>query len=71
MRQIIADFKVDHKAELYEKLDAAVAAAHTDALTDGKQGVLMTRHDFGHFSVTLSPNVPFGIIQEDDQALRT
>ena len=69
MMLVIADFKVEHKTELYEKLDAAVAAAQSHALADGRHGVLVTRHDFGHFSVALSPDVPFGLIYEDDQTL--
>jgi hypothetical protein len=67
---VISDFRVKDKAELYQKLDAAVTAAQTHALVDGAAGVLVTRHDFSHFSVTLSPNVPFGLIHEDDQARR-
>lgn len=70
MSQVIADFKVKQKAELHEKLDAAVAAAQTDALVDGRHGVLVTRHDFDRFSVALSPDVPFGLILEDDQVRR-
>jgi hypothetical protein len=70
MMHVISDFRVKDKAELYEKLDAAVAAALGDALTGGMHGVLVTRHDFCHFSVALSPNVPFGLIREDDQASR-
>ncbi|MDR7083379.1 hypothetical protein J2X01_002673 [Arthrobacter ginsengisoli] len=67
---VISDFRVKDKAELHEKLDAAVTAAQSDALADGAGGVLVTRHDFSHFSVTLSPDVPFGLIHEDDQASR-
>lgn len=70
MTQIIADLKVERKAELYDRLDDAVAAAHTVARADGTHGILVTRHDFGHFSVTLTPDVPFGLVQEDDQARR-
>ena len=70
MTQIIADFKVEQKAELYEKLDAAVGAAQRDALADGARGVLVTRHNFDHFSIALSPDVPFGLVYEDDQVPR-
>jgi hypothetical protein len=66
----IADIKVQDKAELYEKLDAAAAAAHTNALTNRRSGVLSTRHEFDHFSASLSPSVPSGITQENDQARR-
>lgn len=70
MTQIISDFRVKDRAELEEKLDAAVAAAHGNAMADGTCGVLVTRHDFARFSVALSPDVPFGIVQENDQARR-
>lgn len=65
--RIIADIRIQHKAELSEKLDAAVAAAHAQATTAPTRGVLVTRHDFDHFSVALSPDVPFGVIHESDQ----
>jgi hypothetical protein len=68
--QIIADFRVEHKAELYEKINAAVASAFSDGLAERTHGVLVTRHDFGHFSVALSPHVPFGLIHEQDQVRR-
>lgn len=71
MMQVIADFRVEHKTELYQRLDAAVAAARNEA-SAGRllHGVLVTRHDFDHFSVALSPDVPFGLTREHDQACR-
>lgn len=70
MTQVIAHFKIEQKAEMYEKLDAAVGAAQRDAFADGARGVLVTRHDFDHFSIALSTEVPFGLVYEDDQVLR-
>lgn len=70
MLHVIADFRVEHKDELDEKLAAALTAAHSDALSGEGLGVLVTRHDFDHFSVALSPNVPFGVIREADEASR-
>jgi hypothetical protein len=67
---IIADIEAQEKATLYERLNAAVAAAHADPRTKTGMGVLVTRHNFDRFSVPLSPNVPFGITQERDQACR-
>ncbi|MGM7774607.1 hypothetical protein ACSVHC_01080 [Arthrobacter sp. KNU-44] len=67
--QVIADIKIEHKAELYEKLDAVIAAAYADAAAHCR-GVLVTRHDFDHFTLALAPNIPFGIIHENDQARR-
>lgn len=66
----IADIKVQDKATLNERLNAAVAAAHADPRTRAGMGVLVTRHKFGRFSVALSPSVPFGVTQELDQACR-
>jgi hypothetical protein len=68
--QIIADFRVEKKAELYEKINAAVATAFIAGFVDRTHGVLVTRHDFDHFSVALSPYVPYGLIHEQDQAHR-
>lgn len=70
MMQIVADFRIQHEAELYEKLDAAVAAAHGKRLAGRRQGVLVTRHDFDHFSVALSPDVPSGTTREHDETRR-
>lgn len=39
---VISDFRVKDKAELYQRLDAAVKAAQTHALVDGVAGVLVT-----------------------------
>jgi hypothetical protein len=67
---VIADFIANNKTERDEKLDMAVASARIDASTDGTRGILVTRHDFSHFSVSLSPNVPFGLTHEHDCAGR-
>ena len=69
MIYLIADIKVQEKATLNERLNAAVAAAHADPRTKTGMGVV-TRHKFDRFSVVLSPSVPFGITQEDDHACR-
>jgi hypothetical protein len=69
MTQLIAEFRVADKAELNEMIDAAVETAHM-SLADNMHGVLVTRHDFDHISVVLSPDVPFGLIREHDQARR-
>lgn len=64
----IADIEVQEKAGLNEKLNAAVAAAHSDPRAKGGMGVLITRRKLHHFTVALSPDVPFGLTQERDQA---
>ncbi|WP_284984479.1 hypothetical protein [Arthrobacter sp. efr-133-TYG-118] len=68
--QIIADFRVKCRTEMYEKLDAAVAEAYFEAVGNGTRGVLVTRHDFDWFSVALSHDVPFGLTRERDHARR-
>lgn len=67
---LIADIRIQHKAELYEKLNAAVAAAHGDALGNRRHGVLVTRHDYVHFSVFLTSEVPYGLTREHDERWR-
>lgn len=52
---VVADFRIECKAEMDGRLDAAVAAARTDALTNGTHGLLVTRHDLDHFSMALTP----------------
>jgi hypothetical protein len=68
--QIVAEFRVKDRADVDGNLDAAVVAALSDSSVEGTCGVLVTRHDFGHFSVALSPDVPAGLIQEHDFARR-
>lgn len=68
--QVIADIRIEHKSELFDKLDAVVAAAYADAAAH-RRGILVTRHDFDHFTVALSPCIPFGITEEDDHVRRT
>lgn len=65
----IAHFRVESKTEMYEKLNAAITAAGKSAF-NRSYGVLVTRHDFSHFSVVLSPDVPVGLIVEHDDARR-
>jgi hypothetical protein len=67
---VVAEFRVKDKADVDENLDAAAVAALSDSYIDGTCGVLVTRHDFGHFSLALSPDVPFGLIHEHDFARR-
>lgn len=70
LEQIIADFHVEDKTEMEERIDAAVGTARKQAMGN-KLGVLVTRHDFGHFSVSVTPHVPFGFTREHDYACRS
>lgn len=70
MTQVIAEFYVKTRTEMDEKLNAAVRdAAQIEAGFDRRCGLLVVRHDFDHFSVSISPDVPFGSILESDSAL--
>lgn len=60
LMQIFTDIRVKQPAEIDEKLEAAVRAAQRDARTKGSDGVLVIRYSFEHYSVALSPDVPFG-----------
>lgn len=68
--RVVATFHVKCQSEMHARLDAAVAAAHLEALGSGRQGVLVTRHEFDQFSVSLSRDVPFRLTREQDQASR-
>jgi hypothetical protein len=46
------------------QLDDAITLAESMARKEGRCGVLVTRHDYGRFSVTISPEVPYGTTQE-------
>lgn len=63
---LIADFIVRTPEERDTELAQALVTAETQAAQTGKLGVLVTRHDFSRFSVTLTETVPYGITQERD-----
>jgi hypothetical protein len=65
---LIADFVVATAEERDFELDRALATAHFQASMDCRLGVVVTRHDFCRFSVSLTSDVPYGTIQERDQA---
>jgi hypothetical protein len=52
------------RASMDRQLDEAVAVARTRAFREGRQGILVTRHDYGSFTVALSDAVPFGMTLE-------
>jgi hypothetical protein len=54
------------------QLDDAITLAESMARKEGRCGVLVTRQDYGRFSVTISPEVPYGTTQEaQDWASKT
>lgn len=52
------------RAGMESGLDEAVAVARTRALHEGRQGILVTRHDYYAFTVGLSDDVPFNLTRE-------
>lgn len=53
------------RIELEQKLEQAVFAAKGKSLALGKrEGILVTRHDYNVFTVSLSDTVPFGTTLE-------
>ncbi|MBT2566286.1 hypothetical protein J7I84_07200 [Arthrobacter sp. ISL-85] len=50
-------------------LEAAVIAMREQALLGGRQGILVTRHAPGKFTVELSDDVPFGFTHERDATI--
>lgn len=51
--------------ELQRGLDAAVESLIDAAMRNGKCGILVTRHQPGHYTVALDESVPFGETIED------
>ena len=49
------------------QLDHAVASAMTQAIQEGRQGILVTQHDAFSFTVDLSDAVPFGLTREHQE----
>lgn len=66
--RILTEFRVQCRAEMEERINSAIAAAHCE-LSDRSGGILVTRHTFDHFSVAVVPHIPFGLIYEQDLAL--
>jgi len=66
MDTITADFHVSSARERDEKLASAVARAKAQALANPGPGILVTRHHYSHFTVSLTSAVPFGYINEQD-----
>lgn len=67
--EIVTHFRIKDKQTLDKQLDAAVEMAIQRALPQRK-GVRVTRQDANHFTVTVTTEVPFGLIYEHDQSAR-
>jgi hypothetical protein len=55
---------VTDRASMERQLDQDVTIAKTQAMHEGRQGILVTRHDYNSFTVDLSEAVPFGLTRE-------
>ncbi|MFJ5696042.1 hypothetical protein ACIP9X_19635 [Arthrobacter sp. NPDC093125] len=67
--ELVTDFRIRDKQTLDKQLNAAVETAIERALPQRK-GVLVTRHDARRFTVTVTTEVPFGLIYEHDHSAR-
>lgn len=56
--------RVSDRSAMDRELDTAEAALRDLAVIDGGCGILVTRHSHGTFTLSLTPEVPFGITQE-------
>lgn len=63
------DICIKDKQTLNQQLNEAVEMAIERALPERK-GVLITRHNASRFSVTVTPEVPFGVTYEHDHSAR-
>lgn len=52
------------RASMEHQLDEAVQAALTQAMHEGRKGILVTQVDPASFTVDLSDAVPFGLTRE-------
>lgn len=66
MKEFIADVEVHNAAEKDVQLTFALTNAIHAAQKDGTCGVLVTRHQYTKFTVSLSPTVPYGQTRELD-----
>jgi hypothetical protein len=67
--ELVTDFRIRDKQTLEKQLNAAVETAIQRAHPQRK-GVLVTRHDASRFTVTVTTEVPFGLIYEHDHSAR-
>jgi len=58
------EVRVDSAGEVEERLNSAVKDLQVIATRSRAHGILVTRLNPGHFSVSLSDQVPFGLTRE-------
>ncbi|MFS2088980.1 hypothetical protein [Paenarthrobacter nicotinovorans] len=57
--------------EIEDGISTAVSLAHAHSKRDGWEGVLVTRHEPGVYTVNLSSEIPYGITMERDLDSKT
>jgi hypothetical protein len=67
---ILVEFRAQGAADAEEQLNAAVEVVRRGVGHNRGGGILITRHDFDHYSVAVSAEVPYGWIHENDLARR-
>ncbi|MEK0155778.1 hypothetical protein [Arthrobacter oryzae] len=63
----VLEVKVDTARQLEERLNAAVRNLQLVAAHTRNRGILVTRLDPGHYTVSLSEHVPFGLTREQSR----
>jgi hypothetical protein len=63
----VLEVKVDTARQLEERLDAAVRSLQGAATRTRAHGILVTRLNPGHYTVSLSDTVPFGETREQSR----
>jgi len=58
------DIQVNSRQDLDDRLEAAVRDLQEAALQARTRGILITRHQPGHYTAELSDQVPFGMTRE-------
>ncbi len=58
------EIKVDSRGVLDDRLTEAVLGLQEIAMAGGTHGILLTRHEAGHYTAALSDQVPFGMTRE-------
>ncbi|SKB72983.1 hypothetical protein SAMN05660916_02355 [Arthrobacter sp. 31Cvi3.1E] len=67
---ILVDLRSLGATDVQERINAAVETARRAATENRDGGILITRHDFDHYSVAVSADVPYGWIHENDLVTR-
>jgi hypothetical protein len=63
----VLEVRVDTARHIEERLNAAVRNLQDVAVRTRKHGILVTRLNPGHYTVSLSDSVPFGLTREQSR----